>query len=253
MEFVARLYDTLEPIRLRIEGERIASVEPLGEQNPPGETSQLPLVAPAFYDMQINGHAGVWFGQPNITPEQVLQTLEPHYAFGVTRMFPTLITNSDENFRTGFSAIREACEQEGWADELVAGCHLEGPYLSPEDGPRGAHPREHIRPADWDEFQHWQDASGGRIRLVTIAPETEGAIDFIKRAVKAGLVCSIGHTAAEPEDIHRAVDAGATMSTHLGNGSHGMIRRHPNYIWDQLAEDRLVATDTTFPPVWRSV
>lgn len=241
MEFVARRYDTLEPIRIRLEGERIKSVEPADDENTSSEYSQLPLVAPAFYDMQINGHGGIWFGKHGITPEEVLQALEPHFAFGVTRMFPTLITNSDENFRTGFAAIRAACEQETWANELVAGCHLEGPYLSGEDGPRGAHPREHIRPADWDEFQIWQAASGGRIRLVTIAPETEGAIDFIKQAVKAGVVCSIGHTGAEPEDIQRAVDAGATLSTHLGNGSHGMIRRHPNYIWEQMAEDRLTA------------
>lgn len=238
MEFVARRYDTLEPIRIRLKGERIESVEPAGNEK---SASRLPLVAPAFYDMQINGHGGIWFGKPGITAAEVLQALEPHYAFGVTRMFPTLITNSDENFRTGFAAIRSACEQEKWADELVAGCHLEGPYLSGEDGPRGAHPREHIRPADWDEFQRWQEASGGRIRLVTIAPETAGAIDFIRTAVQHGIVCSIGHTGAEPEDIRRAVDAGATMSTHLGNGSHGMIRRHPNYIWEQMAEDRLTA------------
>ncbi|MDB4787060.1 N-acetylglucosamine-6-phosphate deacetylase [Planctomycetaceae bacterium] len=238
MEISARRYDNLEPVRIRIEGTRIAEVTPL---QPDGSLNELPIVAPAFYDLQINGHGGIWFGQPDLTPEKVLSVLKPHYSFGVTRMFPTLITNSNENLLHGFQQIRKACEQEKWADQLVTGCHLEGPYLSGEDGPRGAHPKEHIRPANWDEFQNWQEASGGRLRLVTIAPETEGAIDFIRRAVEAGVVISIGHTAAEPDDIHRAVDAGATMSTHLGNGAHGTIRRHPNYIWEQLAHDDLTA------------
>ncbi|MBD3674726.1 MAG: N-acetylglucosamine-6-phosphate deacetylase [Planctomycetaceae bacterium] len=237
MELHGKRYDTGQPVQVTIEGERVKSVTPLEDAHDP---ESLPIIAPAFYDLQINGHGGIWFGQPGLIPEQVLTALKPHFGFGVTRMFPTLITNSDENLLNGFTSIRQACEQEPWADRLVAGCHLEGPYLSGEDGPRGAHPLEHIRPANWDEFQRWQEASGGRIRLVTIAPETEGAIDFIKRAVDAGIVMSIGHTAAEPDDIQRAVDAGATMSTHLGNGAHGTIRRHPNYIWEQLAEDRLM-------------
>lgn len=238
MEFLARRYDNLLPVRVKIRGHKIESVTPLKEVADP---DALPIVAPAFYDLQINGHGGIWFGQPDLSVEDVLTALKPHHSFGVTRMFPTLITNSDENLTHGFQQIHKACEQEPWANRLVAGCHLEGPYLSGEDGPRGAHPKEHIRPANWDEFQRWQEASGGRICLVTIAPETEGAIGFILKAVAAGIVISIGHTAAEPDDIARAVDAGATMSTHLGNGAHGMIRRHPNYIWEQLADDRLVA------------
>lgn len=237
MEILGQRYDTGQPVRISIAGERIETVTPLDESQ---ISDSLPIVAPSFYDLQINGHGGIWFGQPGLSPDEVLTALKPHFGFGVTRMFPTLITNSDENLLNGFSSIRQACEQEQWADRLVAGCHLEGPYLSGEDGPRGAHPKEHIRPANWDEFQRWQEASGGRIRLVTIAPETEGAIEFIKKSVASGIVISIGHTAAEPDDIHRAVDAGATMSTHLGNGAHGTIRRHPNYIWEQLAEDRLI-------------
>ena len=125
---------------------------------------------------------------------------------------------------------------------MVAGCHLEGPYISSEDGPRGAHPREHVRPADWDEFCHLQDASGNRIRLVTLAPESPGAKEFIERAVASGVVIALGHTAATEDQIATAVHAGARLSTHLGNGSHGMLRRHPNYIWEQLAEPRLYAS-----------
>src|SRR5262249_47440351 len=142
----------------------------------------------------------------------------------------------------GFAAISAACEEHAWLDSVIVGCHLEGPFLSPEDGPRGAHPRVHIRPADWDEFQELQKISGDRIKLVTLAPEVAHATEFIRRAVAAGVRVAIGHTAASEEQIRSAVEAGATLSTHLGNGSHGMIRRHPNYIWEQLGEPRLVAS-----------
>ena len=91
----------------------------------------------------------------------------------------------------------------------MPGCHLEGPYISGEDGPRGAHPREHVRPPDWDEFEKLQQASGGRIRLVTLAPELPGAIDFIRRAVASGVTVAIGHTAAAGTEIAAAVEAGA--------------------------------------------
>jgi N-acetylglucosamine-6-phosphate deacetylase len=125
---------------------------------------------------------------------------------------------------------------------MVCGCHLEGPYISNEDGPRGAHPKQHVRAADWSEFQKLQSISGNRIRLVTIAPESKNAIEFIRQAVQSGVVIAIGHTAATPEQIRAAVDAGARLSTHLGNGCHAMIHRHRNVIFEQLADDRLSAS-----------
>jgi N-acetylglucosamine-6-phosphate deacetylase len=125
---------------------------------------------------------------------------------------------------------------------MAPGCHLEGPYISAEDGPRGAHPKQHVRPADWDEFRRLQDASGGRVRLMTLAPEVDGAIDFIRQAVAAGVVIAIGHTAATPEQIQAAIDAGARLSTHLGNGSHAMVHRHRNSIWEQASDPRLIAS-----------
>jgi N-acetylglucosamine-6-phosphate deacetylase len=99
-----------------------------------------------------------------------------------------------------------------------------------------------VRPPDIEEFRRWQDATGGRIRLVTLAPEWPGATRYIEAVTAAKVVVSIGHTNAEAKNISDAVSAGATMSTHLGNGAHGVMRRHPNYIWEQLAEDRLRAS-----------
>jgi N-acetylglucosamine-6-phosphate deacetylase len=120
--------------------------------------------------------------------------------------------------------------------------HLEGPYISPDDGPRGAHPVRWVRSPDSDEFQRFQEAARGNIRLVTLSPEWPSAPRFIEALVREGVVVSIGHTRATTEEIGAAVSAGATLSTHIGNGAHAVLARHPNYIWDQLADDRLAAS-----------
>ena len=235
----ARSYENGEPLQITLRGDRIRSVEPAW---PKSSVADWPFVAPGLFDLQINGHSGVWFSDEALTADDVLKALAPYSRFGVTRLCPTLITNSFAGLAAGFAAIRAACEREPWADRMVCGCHLEGPYISAEDGPRGAHPRQHVRPADWDEFQRLQAISGERIKLVTIAPEAEGAIEFIRQAVTHRVVISIGHTAATPEQVRAAVDAGATLSTHLGNGAHAMIHRHRNHIFEQLSDSRLSAS-----------
>lgn len=242
MEVKGRRYENGEPVRLTIEGRSIRSVEPV---SPRVDVEHWPYVAPGLFDLQINGHGGCWFSSEDLTAEKVMEVLRPHYRFGLTRLCPTLVTNSCEALAAGFSAIREACERERWVDDLVPACHLEGPYISPEDGPRGAHRLEHVRPPDWSEFEKLQAASGNRIRLITLAPEVEGACDFIRRTVSTGVVVALGHTAANSDQIREAVDAGARLSTHLGNGAHATLRRHPNYIWDQLGDPRLTASIIT--------
>ena len=220
-------------------GERIHSVRPVWAGD---DLASWPMIAPALFDLQINGHGGTWFSDEALTPEQVHRAVQAYLQFGVTRLCPTLITNSFEALAKGFRAIHQACEQDATTARMVPGCHLEGPYISAEDGPRGAHPRQHVCRADWDEFCRLQDAAGGRIKLVTIAPEQDGAIAFIAKAVANGIVIAIGHTAATPEQIHAAVDAGATLSTHLGNGCSTMLHRHRNPLWEQLADDRLTSS-----------
>ncbi len=237
--FCARRYDTGEPVQVTIAGTVIAAVDPAWPESRIGD---WPWVAPGLFDLQINGYGGVWFSEQTLTADRVIKAIEPYFAHGVARLCPTLITSSYETLAAGFEAIRRACETFPWVGHVVAGCHLEGPYLSTEDGPRGAHPKAHIRPADWQEFCDLQKVSGNRIRLVTIAPEVPHAIEFICRAVETGVRIAIGHTAASAEQIQAAVAAGATLSTHLGNGAHSMIRRHPNYIWEQLGEPRLSAS-----------
>lgn len=233
----ARRFDDGRPVAVLWEGRTILAVEPAPE-------SALPepdlVVSGAFVDVQTNGWAGQEFASPDLTPEAVGRIVEANDAFGVGRFFPTITTQSFEVIRHGFTALAAACDADPAIDYRLPKFHLEGPYMSPEDGARGAHPPEHVRPPDWVEFQAWQAAAGGRIGLVTLSPEYPHACDFIAKAVLSGVVVSIGHTSATPEQIRAAVDAGARMSTHLGNGAHRTLPRHPNYLWEQLAADRLV-------------
>jgi N-acetylglucosamine-6-phosphate deacetylase len=160
----------------------------------------------------------------------------------VTRYLATCTTDSYEVFCHSFATITQAIDELPEVAARIAGIHMEGPYIASEDGPRGAHPREHVRPPDWDEFSRIQQAAKGKIKLLTLSPEYEGSLEFIKKVAKSGVLVAIGHTKATTDQISAALDAGARMSTHLGNGAHPQIKRHPNYIWDQLAEDRLVAS-----------
>jgi N-acetylglucosamine-6-phosphate deacetylase len=236
LSLVARRYDTHRPVAIEIDQGRIVRLAPAGEA--PG----LPFVAPGFVDLQINGYGGVEFNDAALTVEKVRQVALSQDAFGVTSFLATLTTDSHAVFAHALAAIARAIDEVPEVAARIPGIHLEGPFISPEDGPRGAHPRQHVRPPDWDEFSRLQDAARGRIKLHTVSPEYDGAEQFIRKVARSGVLVAIGHTQATAEQIKAAVDAGARMSTHLGNGSHPQIRRHPNYIWDQLAEDRLVAS-----------
>jgi len=199
-------------------------------------------VAPALFDLQINGCAGIGFNSPRLTIVEIRQVVSVCRQHGIGSLCPTLITASTEALLHGFRTLRRACETDSNLAYALPVFHLEGPYISPEDGPRGAHPRQEVRPPSWEEFQHLQEAAGGRIRLVTLAPEIVGAIPFIERLTGEGVVVAIGHTAAKGPQIHAAIRAGAQLSTHLGNGSHALLPRHDNYIWEQLAADALWAS-----------
>jgi N-acetylglucosamine-6-phosphate deacetylase len=126
--------------------------------------------------------------------------------------------------------------------ESVPGFHLEGPYISPDDGYRGCHPKRYIRKPSYKELLDYQKAAGGKILQITLAPEIEGAMKFIRFCTDEGIVVAIGHTNASAEQIFQAVENGARLSTHLGNGCANYIHRHKNPLWPQLADDRLRIT-----------
>lgn len=236
MRIHARHYVTQKPIELEVSDGRIITA--VKESSTPTDT----WVAPSFFDLQVNGCLGISFNSNRLTIDDIRRVVQVCRAHGTNGICPTLITSSFEDLRHGFAALAEACESDADLARAMPGFHLEGPYIAVDDGPRGAHPREHIRRPDWDEFLRWQDASGGRIRIVTLAPELPGALPFIERLAHSGVVVSIGHTAATPEQIRDAIHMGARLSTHLGNGAHATLPRHPNYIWEQLAADELWAS-----------
>jgi N-acetylglucosamine-6-phosphate deacetylase len=203
---------------------------------------QAGWIAPALFDLQINGCDGISFNSETLTAQGVRHVVEVCRNHGIGQLCPTLVTNSFAALRHGFTTLRQACEQDREVLRSVPGFHLEGPYIGAEDGPRGAHPKQHVRPPDRGEFQRLQDAAGGRILLVTLAPEHDGALEFIEWLTKHGIVPAIGHTGASVERIRDAVKAGAKLSTHLGNGCHAVLPRHDNYLWEQLACDDLWAS-----------
>jgi N-acetylglucosamine-6-phosphate deacetylase len=217
-------------------GEAVEAVEPS-----PVRVEDPPLLAPGFIDLQVNGFAGADFNHPSTPYQEIGRAIRALRACGVTRFLATVITGPFESIAGAFRNLASARRSipEG---ESMEGFHLEGPYISPEDGPRGAHPRPWVRPPDLEEFERWQDAAGGLIRVVTLSPEWPGAPRFIESLVSRGVVAAIGHTRATREQIRAAADAGASLSTHLGNAAGELAPLRPNWIWEQLAEDRLAAS-----------
>ncbi len=191
---------------------------------------------PGFFDLQVNGFAGVDFNAPGLSAERVVEALERMRATGVTRCLPTLITSTFEAFAANARVLSRV------PDPAIAGLHMEGPYISAEEGTRGAHPAAHVVAASRDDFARRQDAAGGRIVLVTLAAESAGAPALIEHLVSSGVRVAIGHSAASPLQIADAIAAGATLATHLGNGCAQMLPRHPNVIWELLAADRVFAS-----------
>ncbi|MFZ4626882.1 MAG: N-acetylglucosamine-6-phosphate deacetylase [Blastocatellia bacterium] len=231
-----------ETVDLTITDGTITAIEPARLGIPCDGGSESLYLLPGFLDLQLNGYLGIDFNAPSTSPEEILEATRRVRQTGVTGFCPTIITGSSEHIEACISTLVRAIDRYPEVAAAVIGLHIEGPYISLEDGPRGAHPRADVRPPDWTEFQRWQTLAGGRIQIVTLAPEWPESVEFIRQASEAGLVVALGHTAASPAQIRAAVDAGARLSTHLGNGSHAKIDRHPNYIWEQLADDRLSAS-----------
>lgn len=197
--------------------------------------------APGLIDLQINGINGIDFNETTLTTDDIINATEYLLSQGVTTFFPTVITNSDENIMSLLDKIVKACEIDSLVNSCIEGIHLEGPFISPANGAKGAHNELYIKAPDWELFKKFQDAANGKIKIVTIAPEWDNAESFIDNCIQSGVIVSIGHSVANSTQISNAVKAGASMSTHIGNGVPLMLARHPNIIWDQLSEDQLYA------------
>lgn len=192
---------------------------------------------PAGYvDLQVNGYLGVDFSSPGLTVADVRRVTEALVARGTEAYCPTVITSPLATYRAVLPVLAAAMAEPDLRGHLL-GIHIEGPFIAPEA--RGAHRQSLIRKPDAALFDRWQDLAGGSIRLLTLAPEREGAAALIRHVVRRGVVVSLGHHLADKRAIDRAVEAGATCCTHLGNGIPNVLPRHPNPVWTQLADDRL--------------
>jgi len=225
-----------EVCEVQFEGEVISAVE---KSNAATDL----CIGPTLFDIQVNGYAGrtcrIAAEDKRDALAWIARVLREK---GIGWWFPTITTAAPEVMEGAFAHCAAALDADADLAASIPGMHLEGPYLSPVEGPRGAHQLEYVRLPDWDEFQRLQEASGGRIKLVTLAPEVEGAIPFIERCVGAGVKVALGHTNLDRQALAAAVAAGATLSTHLGNGAHDMVQRHNNYLWYQLSNRELYAS-----------
>src|SRR5580658_7055886 len=162
-------------------------------------------ITPGFIDLQVNGFAGVDYNSPSSSHEEIIRSIRAILQTGVTRFFPTVITGSPAAMsgalRNLAAAKETASARSAWECSAMEAFHLEGPYISPQDGPRGAHPERWVRPPDLEEFRRFQGDARGNIRLVTLSPEWPQAPRFIEAIVQQGVVASIGHTRASAAQI----------------------------------------------------
>lgn len=207
------------------------------DRRPAPVGADLPFLAPGLIDLQVNGFAGVDVNGPDVTSERILEISRALARRGVTTWVPTIVTASEEAIRRSLCAISDARAIFPQLTRSIPFAHVEGPFLSDLDGPRGVHDTAQIRPIDAEEVARWRRS--GPVGLLTLSPHTDDAPAQIARITALGIRVAIGHTHASGPQITAAVDAGATLSTHLGNGIFPQLARHPNPIWTQLAEDRL--------------
>lgn len=217
-------------LRVTVEGGRIAAIA-----EAPGPVDLW--IAPGLVDLQVNGFAGFDVNAPDVDAAAVTDLVRAVRRTGVTTLVPTIVSAPEERIHAALVAIARARTADPLVAHAIPYVHVEGPFLSGDDGPRGVHDARYLRPADADELRRW----GPLVGMVTVSPHDEAALGFIARATRMGVRCAIGHTHAAPDQITRAVDAGAQLATHLGNATYAVLPRHPNHLWTQLADDRLYA------------
>ncbi|MEV0284481.1 amidohydrolase family protein [Kribbella sp. NPDC050820] len=215
-------------------------VKAIHRESTDGESDDgVPWIGPGLVDLQVNGFGGFDLNGDELGVETVVGLWEVLRRVGVTTFVPTLISGSVERVQWAVGVVADARRRYAEVGAAIPFVHLEGPHISDQDGPRGCHDARFVRPPDLREFERCQ--RDGLIGLITMSPHWPGSAEFIAAVRATGTRVAIGHTHADTAQIRAAVDAGARLSTHLGNGAHAQLPRHPNYLWAQLADDRLAA------------
>ena len=192
-----------------------------------------------FVDLQVNGYKGINFNSLQLTIDQIRQVTRELARAGTIAYCPTVGTDKIQAYEHSLPLFAKAMQDPELARHIL-GLHLEGPFISPIEGARGAHHPKYIRQPSVELLKKFQDLAGGHVVLLTLAPEIKDAMPLIKYAVRTGIKVSLGHHLADDATLELAVKAGATACTHLGNGMPNMINRHQNPLWWQLACDDLI-------------
>lgn len=219
--------------RVTVENGYIKNIELLGEKE------NNDYLSVGFTDMQVNGFLGIDYSGENLTVEDIAKLNDALVKKGTLHHVPTIITNSKERIIENLKIIAQAVKENEFLRASIVGIHVEGPFIAQKDGPRGAHDPLFVRDPSVEEVKEWQAAANGLIKIITIAPEKKGAVEFTKEVSKMGINVAIGHCEPTDEELDAVIEAGARLSTHLGNGSSALLPRLKNHIWKQLADDRL--------------
>lgn len=202
---------------------------------------------PGLVDLQVNGYKGVDFSSIALTQDDFIPACRQLVEAGTTGFLPTIITSPDEVYKRNLSIMADAMEsaEGGEFRGHLLGIHIEGPFISGQDGARGAHNSKWVRKPDVTYLEKLLEWAGEKVKMLTIAAELEGAEELARYAVSRGITVALGHQMADEKDLERLVTAGAKAITHLGNGIPMVLNRHHNPIWAALANDDLVATIIT--------
>lgn len=193
-------------------------------------------------DLQVNGFAGIDFNSGAITAAELDHALEAMLATGVTTCLPTIITAYPDELEERFRALDAAVSASRLGPVMCPGYHLEGPFLNPAPGFHGCHPPGAMTAADPALIARLRKAVARPVLMVTLAPEIEGALALTAALAGEGVVVALGHSAADFAQVAAAAQAGARLSTHLGNGLPQVMHKLENPLFAQLAEDRLQAS-----------
>ena len=181
-------------------------------------------------DLQVNGYAGVDFNINDVETTQFRAACEAMRKDGVSQCLATVITDSLDSLRNRIRSIVRARESDELVAELICGVHIEGPFLNPEPGYIGAHPKAHAREAALDDMKSLVDAASGLTRIVTLAPECDPSFQVTRWLANQGVTVSAGHCDPSLDQLRGAIDSGLSMVTHLGNGCPLQLHRHDNVI-----------------------